>query len=133
MCSHFIGRVRIPAPSPVMLLAGDGSPKSFFVQIVDPEIVEITLLHKANQTLPFKNPTKLQLYFEHLAFSDIGQLTFIANFHGSAAVCRYFEDLSGKKSFKIHPSTSRIYRIPKNTHTLFVRRTCPLKLLKLKI
>ena len=38
---------------------------------------------------------------------------FIANFCGSAAVCQYFEDLSGKKSFKNQPSTSTYLSYPK--------------------
>ena len=42
----------------------------FFVdQIVDPGIIEITLLHKGNQTLPLKDQAWLQLYFEHVSFS----------------------------------------------------------------
>ena len=40
-------------------------------QILAPGFVDITfgLLQKANQTLPLKNPTKLQLFFEHVSFS----------------------------------------------------------------
>ena len=41
----------------------------FVVQIVDPGIIEIMLLHKESQTLPLKNPTSLKLYFEHVSFS----------------------------------------------------------------
>ena len=37
---------------------GPRNKEFFFVdQIVDPGIIEITLLHKESQTLPLKNPT----------------------------------------------------------------------------
>ena len=90
-------------------------------QILAPRMAEITVLQKANQTMllkpppppPNSNPSlKMQ------AFPTIG--LFFADFLGS--VGRYFEDLSGKSSFKFQPSTYRLF--VKEPHTLKVRRTC---------
>ena len=49
-----LGRERIPAPASNMSCpTGPRNRWRFFVdQIVDPGIIEITLLHKENQTLP---------------------------------------------------------------------------------
>ena len=51
-----LGRVRIPAPASDMSCpTGPRNRCWFFVdQIVDPGIIEITLLRKENQTMPLK-------------------------------------------------------------------------------
>ena len=77
---------------------GPRSSESFFVdQILALRIVETTVLHKANQTPP---------NLEHVSFSQY-RTGVLAEFLGS--VCRYFEDLSGKTSFEIQPSTYRLF------------------------
>ena len=77
---------------------------------------EITLLQKANQTLPLKKPNLTKTLLSAKAFPEIEN--FFADFRGS--VCRYFEDQSGKKSFKIQLTIHgwpRIDRIPRNQYT----------------
>ena len=106
-----LGRAPIPAPASVMSCpTGPQNRWWFFVdQIVDPGIIEITLLHKENQTLPLKNHTLLwtcKLFRK----SD----SFFAGFLFVGSVCRV-------KSFEIQLSM-RINRIARNPYTLPVNK-----------